>query len=154
MQQSPELERLEQILKSHKFSGPGFLGEDQRSLAEILEADAAVLFELGTNCREVAARMEEITGTARAGLETTVRISPELEVRIIESRGMIPCPWPHPGRYGKAVTTAKRRDTGKTISWSDLNIHLIEKHGFFEGRGAFFRLDPRELVEIIFPAPD
>jgi hypothetical protein len=31
-----------------------------------------------------------------------------------------------------------------------LNIHLVEEHGFFEGRGAFFRIEPEELIRVIF----
>jgi hypothetical protein len=36
------------------------------------------------------------------------------------------------------------------VQWSDLSIHLIGAHGFFEGRGSFFRLEPAELVAILF----
>jgi hypothetical protein len=46
--------------------------------------------------------------------------------------------------------TAKNLRTGKTIRWSLLGIHMIEEHGFFEGRGATFRLDPKELVNVVF----
>lgn len=144
------MERLEQILRSHKISGPGFLGTDERPLEEIIEADAAALYRAGKSVEEVVQRMREITEAARAGLETTVDINENLQARIIDSRGLIPCPWPHPGSYGKAVTIAARLDTGKSIRWSELNIHMIEAHEFFEGRGSYFRIDPELLVEIIF----
>jgi hypothetical protein len=36
------------------------------------------------------------------------------------------------------------------MHWSDLNIHLIAKHGFFEGKGSAFRIEPKELISTIF----
>jgi hypothetical protein len=39
---------------------------------------------------------------------------------------------------------------GRTISWTDLNIHMIEAHGFFEGKGSFFRIEPIELQRFCF----
>ena len=53
-------------------------------------------------------------------------------------------------RFAKRVTTIKLTESGEAISWSDLNIHLIEEHGFFEGKGSAFRIEPGELVRVIF----
>ncbi len=150
MKEPPDIERLTNVLNSRKISGYGFLGDDPRSPIEIIEDDATTLVELGKTRKEVAARMQEITQAAKAGLETTVKIDDVIEAQIMEARGFIPCPWPHPGIYGKAVTTVKRTDTGNTVRWADLNIHMIEAHGFFEGRGSAFRIEPKQLVEIIF----
>jgi hypothetical protein len=67
-----------------------------------------------------------------------------------EAKGFLVCPWVHPGRFDKRVTTLKNIESGKTIRWSDLNIHLIARHGFFEGIGSAFRLEPAEFVRLIF----
>jgi len=150
MKDSAETDRLEKILKSHKFSASGFLGNDSRSIMEIIESDEAALLKAGKSREKTAARMREITRQAKAGLETPVIINPGLEAQVVDARGTLPCPWPHPGRYGKTVTTATRTDTGQSIKWSELNIHMIESHGFFEGRGSYFRIEPEELIEIIF----
>jgi hypothetical protein len=48
------------------------------------------------------------------------------------------------------VTTVELLDTSSTIRWSDLNIHLIAEHGFFEGKGSSFRIEPARLVAAIF----
>ena len=42
----------------------------------------------------------------------------------------------------------------KEITFTDLHIHLIGSHGFYEGKGSLFRLNPEELVVIIEAAPD
>jgi hypothetical protein len=94
--------------------------------------------------------MKEITGKASDGLGTWVKIDAKLEAKTDEARGNLICPWPHqPGMFAKRVTTVRRRDTGEEIHWSDLNIHFIAEHSFFEGKGSSFRLEPGKLVEII-----
>jgi hypothetical protein len=34
-----------------------------------------------------------------------------------------------------------------------LNIHLIKEHGFFEGKGSPFRIEPSVLTKMIFTTP-
>jgi hypothetical protein len=48
------------------------------------------------------------------------------------------------------VTTLRRTDSGQTVQWSDLSIHFIGTHTFFEGKGSFFRIEPAELVRALF----
>jgi hypothetical protein len=150
MKKSPQLERLEETLRSSRLSARGFLGDDHRSLWEILDADARQVERLGYTMAEIATRMKEITETAKEGLGDWVDVGDNLKACSTDARGVIACPWPHAFRANKTVTTAKRTDTGKQIRWADLSIHLIAEHGFFQGKGSAFRLEPRELVEIIF----
>ena len=150
MKRSPEAARLEEILRSSKLVAGGFLGKDPRRLEEIVEADASEVSRMGHTVAEVAARMRTVTDLARAGLGTTVEVGVNLRASAVEAKGRLPCPWPHPGRFYKAVVTAARTDTGRSITWSDLNVHMIEAHGFFEGRGSAFRLEPRDLIQVLF----
>lgn len=126
------------------------MGTDTRPLWEIIESDAAALAALNYTVYDIADRMRAITAKAQAGLGTAVNVGDNLEAVANDTRGRVPCPWPHPGRFPKTVITLRRIDNDRCIRWSLLNIHLIEAHGFFEGRGAAFRLDPRELIEILF----
>ncbi len=150
MKKSPRTKKLEETLRSSRLSGRGFLGDDRRSLQEILDADAKQVQKLGYTARQIAKRMQELTEAARPGLGDWVEVSENLRVWADDSRGIIACPWAHAFRANKTVTTVERLDTGKTIKWADLSIHLIAEHGFFQGRGSYFRLEPSELVEIIF----
>lgn len=150
MKRSPDMQRLDEVLRSSKLVSGGFLGDDGRPVEEIIEADRAAVVQAGHSLGEIADRMKAITEEAKRGLETDVRIGESLEARTTSARGMIPCPWPHPGRHGKTVTIVTRTDTGQTVQWSDLNIHLIEAHGFFEGRGSPFRNEPKTLIEVLF----
>lgn len=150
MKKSPQKSRLEEVLRSSRIVSGGFLGNDPRILDEILEADAAELTGLGATAEELGARMREITEQARKGLGTPVTIDGKREATADDNRGQIICPWPHAGRYDKTVTTVRLTDTGESLRWSELSRHFIEAHGFFQGRGSAFRLEPRILVRVLF----
>jgi hypothetical protein len=149
MRQSSKTKKLEQFLRSCRLVADGFLGQDERGLQEITNADAAQLWELGYTPRLVAEKMQQLTEAAKSMLGNPVNVK-GLMVTYEDFKGSIVCPWPHPGSFAKAITTVKRVDTDETIRWTDLNIHMISEHGFFEGKGSAFRIEPVKLVKIIF----
>ena len=138
------------MLRSSKFSAGGFLGTDKRNLWEIIDTDAAVITRAGKTMEDIGARMQEITEIGKQGLGDWVETNHGLLVSVDDNRGMIPCPWPHHVRCLKRITTVKHRPTGTVVRWSDLNIHLIKEHGFFEGRGASFRIEPDLLLTVLY----
>jgi hypothetical protein len=150
MKRSPSEIRLEKMLRSSKLAAGGFMGSDPRTPEEVIREDAACLERLGKTPAQLAERMRFFTEKASAALGNPVRVEEKYEVRCEEWKGGLICPWPHPGRFPKRLTICRRIDTGEEIVWSDLNIHLIEAHQFFEGRGASYRLEPEVLVRILF----
>ena len=150
MKESPQSKKLEALLKSSKLVAGGFMGNDNRSVSEIIDADKNELSRLGYTSEQIAGRMQQITNTAKTGLETWVKIDDNLQAKTDEARGFLPCPWPHAGRFVKRITIVRRINTSETIQWSDLNIHLIREHCFFQGKGSPFRIEPKELIEMIF----
>ncbi len=150
MKESPQTKKLDQVLRSSKLADGGFMGADPRSAAEVVDADTSELSRLGHTAEQVASRMQSITDTAIAGLGNWVPIDDKRQAAVAEARGFAICPWPLSGRFVKRVTTVERLDSGQTIRWSDLNIHLIAEHSFFEGRGSAFRIEPAKLVGVVF----
>lgn len=128
---------------------PGFMGSDRRKLIEVLTDDQGTVHSLGLSHRAIARRLREITEQARGGWGDPVIVEGKFEVEVQEARGKIPCPWPHPGLYCKSHVRLKKIETGETLVWSDLAIHLIEAHGFYQGRGSPYRLEPAELKRIL-----
>jgi hypothetical protein len=126
------------------------MGNDSRSREEIIAADEAEVRRLGTTVREIAEAMQELTDFAASKLGNPVPVGDHREVTVDDNRGILACPWPHPERILKRNTTVKDLARGKTLVWSNLSIHLIGQHGFFQGRGSPYRLEPAELVEMIF----
>jgi len=149
MSDLPERQRLNQLLRSSRLVAGGFMGSDTRDVPEIIDADCAELSRLGVTKEQLALRMQEITRAAAPGLGTWVQIDEMTEARVVEARGSLVCPWPHPGRYVKRVTIVRDVESGRSICWSDLNTHMIGEHGFFEGHGSEFRIEPGELVRQI-----
>ena len=147
---SPQLQRLEEMLRSSKLVSGGFMGSDTRSVLDIVDADAAELTKLGFTAKAIAEKMQEITDIAKDGLGNWVTIDDNRQAVIEETKGTLVCPWPHPDKFVKRVTTVKLNKSGQTIRWADLNIHLISAHGFFEGRGSVFRIEPEKLTRAIF----
>ena len=150
MKESPENQKLEQLLRLSRLVAGGFMGSDTRSISEVIDADSTELTRLGFTKEQLAGRMQQITKLAIPGLGTWVRVDDTKEVSVQEAKGSLVCPWPHPGRYAKRITTIRDVQSSESIQWSDLNIHLIGQHGFFGGRGSMFRIEPGALVRNIF----
>jgi len=150
MKKTPYMQRLEESLRSSKFVAGGFLGSDNRDLSEIIDRDMAVVSGKGYTVHELSERMAEITEQAKVGLGTWVQIDEKQQARVEEAKGLIICPWPHPARFDKRVTILQNTEDGREIVWSDLSIHLIAEHGFFEGKGTSFRIEPSYLIEMLF----
>jgi len=138
------------MLHSSNLVADGFMGDDKRSTPEIIQSDLRTLSLAQRSTEQLAQRMTAITNQAIAGLGTWVQIDSLRQARVDEAKGTLVCPWPHAGRFAKRVTTLKLTASGETIRWSDLNIHLIAAHSFFEGKGSHFRLEPDQLVAFIF----
>jgi hypothetical protein len=150
MKQSPDMKKLEQMLRSSVLVVGGFMGDDPRPVTEIIDQDAATLARLDVTPQQIAARMQEITDAAIKGLGNWVEIAAGHETKVDEARGIIPCPWSDGRHFPKRVTILKLAPAGRQLQWSDLNIHLIGKHTFFEGKGSYFRTEPEELVQALF----
>jgi hypothetical protein len=150
MKESPQNKKLEETLRSSKLVAGGFLGSDKRTVSEIIDADLTELSKSRYTIEQVADRMQEITNTAIAGLGTWVIIDKSRQAKVDEAKGKLPCPWPHLARFAKRITILRHAEFDETIMWSDLNIHLIAEHGFFEGKDSDFRIEPGKLIAMIF----
>ena len=150
MKESPQQRKLEEILRNSPLVAGGFLGDDTRPIDEIITTDTHAVDQLGYTNQQVADRMEHIRNEGLKGLGNSVSVD-NLEVRVDDNRGLLPSPWPDDShRSTKTITFVKNTDTNKEIRWSDLSIHLIKEHGFYQGHGSAFRIDPAELISIIF----
>jgi hypothetical protein len=141
---------LEVLLRSGKLVLGGFMGWDDRELFDMIEEDVKAVWAAGRSVGEVAGRMMALTEAGMAGLGNPVNVEGRFEVTVEEHKGLNVCPWECQEAIRKRVTTLRRLDSGKVLRWTDLGVHMIAKHGFLEGRGSAFRLEPAELVQVIF----
>lgn len=134
-------------MREDTLSRDSFFGDDQRDIKEIIADDAAVLAEAGIDATKIADTMRVLT-QAGLGCRGEERSVGAYTVRVKEYMGFIGCPFKDGHQLTKRNTTICNED-GKTMTWTDANIHLIETHGFFEGRGAEYRLEPMELIDFL-----
>ena len=124
-----------------------FLGSDTRLIAQIIESDEAELRAAGLGADDLARAMRRLTEKGMESLGDEVQADGFL-VRVEEYMGQIGCPFKHAVREAKRNTTAVD-PRGRVMTWTDMSIHLIECHGFFQGEGSDYRLEPLELAEFL-----
>jgi hypothetical protein len=88
------------------------------------------------------------------GLGDYISVEPHFEIRVDSVRGRLPCPFGDPGVFPKTNIFVRNIDKKMEITYTDMHIHLIGSHGFYEGKGSPFRLDPKDLVNVLEIEPE
>ena len=140
---------IHEEMRPDAISGDGFLGADRRPLRDIIAKDNATVKRLGLTHAGMAEAMIRLRDAGRAGIGAGIRVPPHFEVRVESIRGALPCPFGDEGFFPKTNTCVRNLKSGRDVTFTDLNIHLIEAHGFYEGEGAPFRVDPQTLAEVM-----
>ena len=144
MKQNPKDIPVVESLRAGILSRDGFMGTDTRPFTQIILDDAAQLAQAGITPEEIADRMEALTkeGLATAGIPVETG---GFTVTVEEYMGKLGCPF-RDHRAPKRNTVAVN-SKGREMMWTDLTIHLIRAHGFFQGQGAPYRLEPMDLAD-------
>ena len=101
----------------------------------------------------VLAAVVERFGSLELREPGVVFVASRYEVELAMYFGLQECPWEP--RTGKVCGSASRdwriRDMVRDLelSGSELIVHLIGEHGFFEGPASPYRTDPRALAELL-----
>lgn len=147
MKENPRDEMLKRDMRAGRLTRDGFLGDDQRAIEEIILADAAILADVGLTAAKLADTMHAITQKGLEGMGEECPVGDYL-VKVEDYMGFMGCPFKDGHRSAKRNTTV-RKTNGETITWTDLSIHLIGAHGFFQGQDTKYRLEPTELVDFL-----
>lgn len=135
-------------MKPGIITAQGFLGTDDRSLADIVEADNEAWRRAGTDPDTAVVFLETMRDRGQRGLGEPTGIDDRWVVTAGDARGVLPCPF-HDGTFHKNSILVVDEKTGKRIVYSDLSIHLLSTHRFCQGRGSPFRLDPETVAEMM-----
>ncbi|HRR34135.1 MAG TPA: hypothetical protein P5026_08565 [Kiritimatiellia bacterium] len=149
MKQSRQDDIIQDRMRPGVITRDGLLGHDRRPLRDILEADDAEVRRLGLTHAAIAARMRALRDAGAEGLGEPVTVLDHFEVRVDSVRGLLPCPFPHEGLCRKEFVDVRNLRSGGQVVYTELNIHLIEAHGFYEGLGAPFRQEPAILARVL-----
>ena len=148
MKQGPNSKRIEDNMRSGPLAAHQFLGTDTRTLSDIILHDQLLLESLGLTNQDISERMHYFTEQLKANPGPRV-VDNKFMAEREEHKGAILCPFADNVQASKSITRVTNIELRKTVMWSDLNIHLIGTHGFYEGYGAPFRVDPAEYAEVL-----
>lgn len=149
MKQSLRDDAIQDQMRAGVISRDGMLGADRRKLRDILEADDAAVRRLGLTHACIADRMRRMREAGAKGLGQAVDVFGHFTVRVDSVRGKIPCPFLHEGVFGKEFVEVVNRRLGERLIFTELNVHMIEAHGFYEGEGSTYRQDPAMIVRVL-----
>lgn len=149
MKQSPHLNRIRRNLAPGVITIQGFMGDDSRDLVQILDEDDANVKRMGLTHEMIAAKMRELTEAGKRGLGDFIEVPPCFSVRVDTVRGKLRCPFEDPGLIEKVNTTVRNLNFDEEITYTNMNTHCVEKHGFYQGKGSFFRIDPEKIARIL-----
>ncbi|MCF7953306.1 MAG: hypothetical protein K9K78_04455 [Spirochaetales bacterium] len=149
MKQSPQLTDIQEQMKPGVITLDGFLGTDKRNLIDILIDDDGTVRRLGRTHAAIARRMQYFRDKGKEGLGEFMNMDDHFEVKVDSVRGKLPSPFGGPHLYEKVNTTVRSKKLGKEVVYTDMHIHFVRDHGFYEGEGSPFRLEPETLIEVL-----
>lgn len=149
MKQNPEMKTAQHNMQPGVITMHGFLGRDSRDLVQIMDEDMSVIEELNITCAQIADKMEYFREHGKRGLGEFIRVDPHFAVKVDSVRGKLRCPFEDPGLVPKTNITVKNLQRDTDVTFTDMNIHCIREHGFFEGKGSFFRMNPEQIIETL-----
>jgi hypothetical protein len=149
MKLSPAEQKILKRMAAGVLCREGFVGADTRPLQEILDTDRSTVERLGCTHEQLADRLRRVCEAAMAGLGTPVLVEDgRLTAEYREAMGYIPCPWADAARRPKGEVEITDPRTGRSLVCTPLSVHLIEAHGFYQGRGSRYRLEPADVAAL------
>lgn len=149
MKQSPSEKDLAKNLGPSKFSAEGFLGNDQRPVDEIIADDMRTLDRMGLSLDQIGRALRAAYEAARNSFGAQEEIRPGVIAVFHEARGRIPSPFRDGTTFEKGEVVVKDRASGQELVLTSLGIALIERYGFFQGKGSRYRIDPAVAVQVL-----
>ena len=134
-------------------STAGFLGPDEKLLAVLAADNRFVVDERGLTHQELAKHLHAIGTIGRwqwyQGKEETefVYHGRRFRVKTNVAKGSQLSPFMDDTVSGTDVTV-ENLDTGKKMRYGLLVPYMIERYGFYEGKGTRYRLDPSKALEL------
>ena len=149
MKEAPNIQKAEQNMQTGMLSSEGFLGNDTRPLIDIIEADEEKMQSLGLDFDKVAERLRWFEKEGKKGLEEPITLENTWRIQVTEARGRIPCPF-EDGIHKKINVEVTKLENSEKLLFSDLSIHLLQKHHFLQGKGSSFRLEPQQVKKVLY----
>jgi hypothetical protein len=142
---------LEADMRPGRLSTAGFLGKDER-LLEVLAADNRyVVEELGLTHQQLARHLLIVGAVAAKhaaqGPKEIAYHGRRFKVRAVLSKGFVKSPF-EDGTRTNCEATVENLANGRKLTYSLLVPQMVERYGFYEGKGTRYRVEPRAVVAV------
>jgi hypothetical protein len=140
---------LEKAMRPGALSTAGFLGKEER-LLDVLGADNQyVVDDLGLTHQELAKQLQVLWAIGkRANDKPFTYHGRRFKVTVLFAKGFQESPF-RDGTKTNSDTVVQNLDNGKTLGFSLLVPLMMERYGFYEGKGTPYRVDPHAVVETL-----
>jgi hypothetical protein len=127
----------------------GFLGK-QESLLEVLATDNDEVVERRGLTHQELAKYMHVLGAigGRIKEEEFLYHGRRFTVKVVVYRGDQLSPF-YDETKSSAEATVRNLDNNRQIEYSLLVPFMVERYGFYEGRGTPYRVDPGKLLEVL-----
>jgi hypothetical protein len=143
--------------KADVGSTAGFLGQDEKLLEVLATDNAYVVDQLGLTHQELARHLRALVVLGKGTIPKGWGQRKGREFEYSGRRFQIEIRGPYGGSqlspfYDGTSTnwevTTWNLDNGKRLWWSLLVPDMIERYGFYEGKGTSYRVAPRDILEL------
>lgn len=141
------IEDLEAHMKPGRDSMAGFLGEDE-SLLEVLAQDNDFVLSHGLTHQELAKQLKFAEEVRQRGLGNEFEYNGRrYHIKVMQTRGYQRSPFDDGTKTDSDIRITNLTN-GATLRCSCLLKDMIERYGFYEGRGTGYRLEPADILEV------
>jgi hypothetical protein len=142
---------LEKAMRPGALSQAGFLGKGE-GLLEVMAADNRyVVEELGLTHQELAKHLHVLGAIGRRHFPQEAAFTyhgSTFKVKVVSSHGYQDSPFKD-GTRTNSDATVQNVGNGKKLGFSLLVPFMIERYGFYEGKGTTYRVDPHQVVQVL-----
>ena len=144
---------LERVMRPGKLSNLGFLGKDEKLVDVLVMDNELIVDKLGLTHQEIARHLHVLgaIGVQREKENATGEFlyhGRKFKTSAIFARGFQESPFQDDTKSNTIVTIVNV-DAGKTLPCALLVPHMIERYGFYEGKGTPYRVDPLKILEVL-----
>ena len=140
---------LEKDMRPGAYATKGFLGGEERLVELLAEDNGYVVDELGLTHQELGRHLRALGEISnKAGGKEFRYQGRRFKGSVRVSRWHQASPF-RDGTITNGLTIVDNLDNEKRLEYSLLMPDLIERYGFYEGKGTPYRLDPRKILEVL-----
>jgi hypothetical protein len=143
---------LEYFMRPGSMARAGFLGEKEKLLDVLVEDNRTVVDKLGKTHAELAVPLRILGAYAQEkGTKEPIEFvyrGRRFQARAEVAKAYIDSPFNDQLATNVSVTLWNL-DNGKSLTYSMMVPHLIERYGFYEGHGTSYRVEPSDIVDVL-----